>query len=578
MRNYFAQTAGGVGFCLLALLMAFPVKAATTSVDTHPKKIFAHFMACYPVAAAATGWHRANDPQTTKYDGTGQFDAIGDRWRNWPLVPDNTNLTLEESADLEIRRALRAGIDGFSIDAWAGGEGAKQFFDMLFTVAEKHNYPFEITICLDNENVTAIKYMLEKHGNSPKLARRDGKPLIFGYLSIFPSFGNAANLAKDLPAWQALAARDGENFWKSPELRTTPAGWELLAKGYQQIEKEVGTPLYLHYCIGAFFHQVDGQYVKPGMLTDAAAYLATQFPAIGAFTEAGPESDAIADAVKAKGAEWCQPMIYQYENIGWGGNRNGNGADILRNNWVAARKHDSTLIQFVTWNDYTENTHLAPAYDTRYSILDLNARFINWWKTGKAPTSDHDVVYLIYRKYPKGAKLFPFKPKQPDTGGMLEVLTILPKPATIRLPGRNAEYKAPKGMYYQQFPLTAGPVIAEVVRKTSLFGHQKVAVHLESPEPITERPFREQNGMVCFSTEEQRQWTADFGATPMVIASEYADADNDGLPNWFEMYYFGKFLDWSTATVADPNADPDGDGKTNLREYLAQTDPTKADK
>lgn len=230
MRNYFSRTAGVVGLCLLVLLSAFSVKAATIPVDSHPKKIFAHFMACYPVAAAATAWHRANGPQTIKYDGTGQFDAVGDRWRNWPLVPNNTTLSLEESADLEIRRALRAGIDGFSIDAWAGGEGAKQFFDMLFTVAEKHNYPFEITICLDNENVTAIKYMLEKHGNSPKLARRDGKPLIFGYLSIFPSSGNAANLAKDLPAWKALAARDGENFWKNTELRTTPAGWGVIGK------------------------------------------------------------------------------------------------------------------------------------------------------------------------------------------------------------------------------------------------------------------------------------------------------------------------------------------------------------
>jgi hypothetical protein len=32
----------------------------------------------------------------------------------------------------------------------------------------------------------------------------------------------------------------------------------------------------------------------------------------------------------------------------------------------------------------------------------------------------------------------------------------------------------------------------------------------------------------------------------------------------------------STATCADPAADGDGDGKTNLQEYLDQTDPTSA--
>jgi hypothetical protein len=43
------------------------------------------------------------------------------------------------------------------------------------------------------------------------------------------------------------------------------------------------------------------------------------------------------------------------------------------------------------------------------------------------------------------------------------------------------------------------------------------------------------------------------------------------------MYWFGKLLDYSTATVANPNDDPDGDGRTNLQEYLDRTDPTTKD-
>lgn len=56
--------------------------------------------------------------------------------------------------------------------------------------------------------------------------------------------------------------------------------------------------------------------------------------------------------------------------------------------------------------------------------------------------------------------------------------------------------------------------------------------------------------------------------------AEYADADNDRLPNRFETLWFGKWGDLSTATAADPNADPDRDGKTNLEEWRAQTNPT----
>ncbi len=47
------------------------------------------------------------------------------------------------------------------------------------------------------------------------------------------------------------------------------------------------------------------------------------------------------------------------------------------------------------------------------------------------------------------------------------------------------------------------------------------------------------------------------------------DTDNDGLPDDWEMFYFGN-LDQGA------NDDPDHDGVSNLAEYRAGTDPTKA--
>ena len=46
------------------------------------------------------------------------------------------------------------------------------------------------------------------------------------------------------------------------------------------------------------------------------------------------------------------------------------------------------------------------------------------------------------------------------------------------------------------------------------------------------------------------------------------DADNNGLPDWWELQYFGQPLG------TDPSADPDGDGASNLAEFLAGTNPT----
>ncbi len=43
------------------------------------------------------------------------------------------------------------------------------------------------------------------------------------------------------------------------------------------------------------------------------------------------------------------------------------------------------------------------------------------------------------------------------------------------------------------------------------------------------------------------------------------------------MVYFGEFPRMSTATAADPNADPDGDGRTNLQECRDRTNPLVAD-
>ncbi len=51
---------------------------------------------------------------------------------------------------------------------------------------------------------------------------------------------------------------------------------------------------------------------------------------------------------------------------------------------------------------------------------------------------------------------------------------------------------------------------------------------------------------------------------------EKGDSDGDGLPDWWEMVYFGDL-------AHSPAEDPDGDGLNNLAEYQNSTDPTKAD-
>ena len=63
----------------------------------------------------------------------------------------------------------------------------------------------------------------------------------------------------------------------------------------------------------------------------------------------------------------------------------------------------------------------------------------------------------------------------------------------------------------------------------------------------------------------QVKYAFSFDLAPLTV-----DSDNNGLPDWWELKYFGHL-------GVDPNDDPDGDGLTNLQEYQRGTHPQHAD-
>ena len=546
------------------------------------KRIFAHYMGCWPIGYGPLPYGRRTEGEHLKHENRDPKIKRGGHMRNYALAPPDLKLTPEESAGLEIRRAMRIGIDGFAIDAWAGNKDAKRSFDALIRTAKAKDYPFEITVCIDpacgGRIDSTVKWVLEKYGDNPKLARRDGKPLIFGYFSAGPAWGFAEH---------RLGVRtEAERF----AMRKSPLAWNLAGAAFSAARRHVGQPVFYHFDFGGLRHPYHHRLSDADMVPIIAA-IAPYVDAMGAFSSAGQAADETAAAVKAAGAEWSDaPGMYQKENIPYEV-YSPLGSEWMEGKWKGLRARGTTVTQLITWNDYGENSNIAPGYETRYTLYDLTGYHIKWWKTGKQPAAKRDRVYLIYAKYPRDAKVWPFaqgvvRPRK------LEVLTILPKPAIVRLPGRKIEFQAPAGYSRKQFPLAVGPVIAEIVRGG------KVITRIESPEPITDRPFRESNGMICYSTEYMRHWKADFGKTKPFLYGEYADDDKDGLPNWFEMYWFSKerkfkpvvdeddidldadehpvtkWLDFSTMTLVDAKADPDRDGKTNLQEYQNKTDPT----
>ncbi len=55
------------------------------------------------------------------------------------------------------------------------------------------------------------------------------------------------------------------------------------------------------------------------------------------------------------------------------------------------------------------------------------------------------------------------------------------------------------------------------------------------------------------------------------IPASEADANNNGIPDWWEMWYFGTVI--GQGGVLDGTLDPDGDGQNNRQEAEANTDP-----
>lgn len=66
-------------------------------------------------------------------------------------------------------------------------------------------------------------------------------------------------------------------------------------------------------------------------------------------------------------------------------------------------------------------------------------------------------------------------------------------------------------------------------------------------------------------------WEIAHGFDPLDPSDALRDTDDDGIPDWWEIIYFGG------PTNAVASADPDGDGLTNLQEYLGGTNPRVAD-
>ena len=537
------------------------VGLCASAAPTVERKVYAHYMGCFPAHKCnewIRGWFDKGLKEYLRGENPEDYCAyLGGRFDGPPLVPADYNVDAVENSKMEIRRAIRAGIDGFAVDAWAG-DHSPEFMDSLFQAAEELGVDFGVTICFDNachgakwitgtdrweRFVCSAHRVLDKHINSPNMARFHGKPLFFGYGSAW---------IVDFEKGESEAALRGR-----------------VKEAWTNWRKALPCEVYLHGCIGKFvnYHDFDAN-DWAGIARDCAATFDTIGSFLGTENEWGVKSPLWEYAKKA-GCGWSQPLFWQYSNKA-GGIITDTGLEHLHRNWKLAIARGSELMQFVTWNDYGEETSLAPNLGGNYTVTRINRWYADLWKTGREPAVEKDEVHVAFRKTAGDALSYPFLARRVPLAAELEVVTFLKEKSVVQVKDYGT-YEAPKGMCVRRFPLKPGLVAARVRR------NDRTVCDVLAPERVSSRRWREDMTTYAYGSNFDEEWNLDFPGVKPPRNSEMGDDDGDGLPNWFEMVYFGKFADQSTAGVADPKADPDGDGFTNLQEWENETNPLVAD-
>jgi hypothetical protein len=142
--------------------------------------------------------------------------------------------------------------------------------------------------------------------------------------------------------------------------------------------------------------------------------------------------------------------------------------------WQVADQQHAEWVQLVTWNDYAESTEMAPSVKHGWSILDVNAYDIMWFKSGRRPRVLRDAIFVSYRDQPVKARpvyhettLMRVLSGSVDPRDTIEAVTFATAPSDVSITAGTQHYscRVPAGRGICTFPLAIGSISAQMDRE-----------------------------------------------------------------------------------------------------------------
>lgn len=432
-----------------------------------PKLVFAHYLPPFPISIDNV------DPMADYYtrqylnpDGEGEaHSAYGGLLRDRPLPrpprlrPDWRTIDLAT----EIEQASSIGIDGFSVDILAT-HSSKNWIapipTMMLQTAEKMAKPFKILLMPD----------------------MDGE---LGKLSPQQLASEIALLAKSRAAFRLA---DGRLVVAPYHAENRPVSWwtDFLAA----MKGQYGT----NVALLPVFLDVDAALIKEfSPITFGMSEWGARNPAFN------PTSGFPLYTVRSVNEHhqlWMQPVSFQdfrprdqiYDEA--------ENTTNFRNTWQIAIDGKAQWVQIVTWNDYAENTSIAPSPRHGSALLDIASYYISYFKSGTPPPITKERLFLTHRTQLADAiptsqtDLAMLRNGSTPSRDTVETLSFLAAPAVITI--NVAQWKtichAPAGVSTCTAPLRPKDAQASWTVSADVSRDGRSIIDLVSPDEVVANP------------------------------------------------------------------------------------------